>query len=67
MNLNPPVDKVEVIFAVVVDGVGVRVEVSRALGHQVLAVVGAEGDGAVALPIQLEQRVRRPASSPLPL
>lgn len=31
-----------------------------ALGHEVLAVVGSERHGAVALPLQLEQRVRRP-------
>lgn len=56
---NTPVDQIEVVFAVVVDGVGVGVQVSGALGHQVFAVVGAECYGAVALPLQLEQGVRR--------
>lgn len=57
INHDQPVNEIEVIFAVVVDGVGVGVQVSRALGHEVLAVVGAEGHGAVALPVQLEQSV----------
>lgn len=52
------VNKIEVVFAVVVDGVGVGVQMSGALGHQVLAVVGAERHGAVALPLQLEQGIR---------
>lgn len=54
-----PVDEIEVVFAVVVDGVGIGVQVSGALGHQVLAVVGAERHRAIALPRQLEQGVGR--------
>ena len=58
-----PVDEVEEVARVVLPvGVAVGVEVARLLRPHELAVVAPERDGAVLVPQQLEERVRRPES-----
>lgn len=52
-----PVDEVEEVLASVLDGVAVSVQVSGPLGAHVFSIVGSEGDGAIGLPAQVEQRV----------
>ena len=55
--LTWPVDQVEVVLGVFLDGVRVGVEVAGLLASHELAVVGPEGNGPVGMPDQLEQTV----------
>ena len=57
---SPPVDEVEIEPGGLLVFLGVGEQVAGLFGGQALAVVGAEGDGAVLVPEQVEQAVGGP-------
>ncbi len=57
------VDQVEVVLGAFLDVVSVGEEVSGLLAGHELSVVGAERDGAVSVPDQVEQAVGRSGKS----
>ena len=54
------VDQVEVVLCVLFGGIQVGKQMSGLLAGDELAIVGAERDGAVGVPDQIEEAVGRP-------
>lgn len=59
-NENRTIDEVEIVFAILVDYVGNRVQVAGSLRNHVTSVVRPESERTVSLPNQVEKSVGRP-------
>lgn len=58
-----PIDQIEVIFAVLIDSIRIRIKMTRAFRGNVFTIISTERHRTISLPLQIEQSIGRPETS----